>query len=96
MELIFWGTFALLLFIACIIGIIALYLQLKRWAWEEMDINLPPKTKPTESYWEFFEGSVTPTYACNSCNYKSDEKFWHCPCCGKHMKNHNIKIKEEE
>ena len=39
MELIFWGTFALLLFIACIIGIIALYLQLKRWAWEEMDIN---------------------------------------------------------
>ncbi len=88
MELIFWGTFALLFFIACIIGIFALYLQLKNWAWEEMDIELPPKTKQQESYWETLEDSVTPTYVCKACNYESDEKYWHCPYCGKLMENH--------
>ena len=87
-ALIFCIIFGILFLIACVIGVVALYLALKNWAWEEMDIELPPKIKSQESYWEFFESSVTPTYIYNSCNYESDEKFWHCPCCGKYMKNH--------
>lgn len=86
--LIFTVILAVLFIIACIIGVVALYLALKRWAWEEMDIELPPKAKPQESYWETLEDSITLTYVCRKCNYESDEKYWHCPCCGRLMENH--------
>ena len=54
-KIIFFGTLAVLFLVACFIGVIALYLALKNWAWENMDIELPPKSKPKESYWNFFE-----------------------------------------
>ena len=87
-ALIFVIILGILFLIACLIGVVALYLALKNWAWEVMGIELPPKAKPQETYWETLEDSVTPTYVCKACNYESDEKFWHCPCCGKFMENH--------
>ena len=90
-KIIFFGTLAVLFLVACFIGVIALYLALKNWAWENMDIELPPKSKPQESYWNFFEDNSIITshaFVCHSCNYKSDKKYWHCPCCGKFMENH--------
>lgn len=82
-----------LLIMACVIGVIALYLSLKNWAWEQMDIELPPKAKPQESYWETLEDSVTPAYVCRECNFESDRKYWHCPFCGKKMENYVVKRK---
>lgn len=87
-ALIFCIILAVLFIIACVIGVVALYLALKNWAWEQLDIELPPKAKPQETYWETLEDSVTPTYVCRSCNYESDRKFWHCPYCGKKMGNY--------
>lgn len=61
---------------------------------EEFDKTIWPFNKKEESYWYFFEDSVTPTFVCHSCNYKSDKKFWYCPSCGRLMKNgeegHNV------
>lgn len=87
-QIIFFSICGILFILACLIGVIALYLALKNWAWEEMDIELPPKSKPQESYWEFFEDSVVPTYICKKCRFRSDRRFCYCPNCGKFMKNH--------
>lgn len=88
MELIFFGILAVLFIVACLIGVVALYLALKNWAWEQMDIELPPKAKPQESYWETLEDdSVTLTYVCNNCEGESDWKYAYCPHCGKRMEN---------
>lgn len=87
MELIFLVTLAVLFIAACLIGVVALYLNLKNWAYDEMNIELPPKTKPEESYWETLEDSVTPTYVCNACNCECDWKYAYCPHCGKRMEN---------
>lgn len=86
--LIFFGILAALLILACIIGVIALYLNLKNWAYDEMNIELPPKKKSGESYWETLEDSVTPTYVCRACNLESDWKYPYCPNCGKEMENY--------
>lgn len=83
--LIFSVILAGLFIVACLIGVVALYLALKNWAWEQMDIELPPKT---ESYWEFLEDSVMPIYICKRCRFRSDRKYWHCPSCGRLMDNH--------
>ena len=87
---IFFVIFGILFLIACVIGVVALYLALKDWAWEQLDIELPPKAKvkPQESYWEFLEDSVEPTYICRKCRFRSDRKFYYCPNCGKFMENH--------
>lgn len=92
MELAFLVTLAVLFIAACLIGVVALYLQLKNWAYDEMDIELPPKAKPVESYWETLEDdSVTPTYVCNNCEDESDWKYPYCPHCGKRMENYKRK-----
>ena len=88
-TLIFCIILAVLFIIACVIGVVAIYLALKRWAWEEMDIELPPKAKPQETYWETLEDSVTPTYVCHKCNSESDWKYVYCPICGVRMSNYN-------
>lgn len=88
MGLIFWVTLAVLFIIACAIGVVALYLCLKNWAYDEMDIELPPKKKPKESYWNTLEDSVTPTYVCDKCNGGSDKKYAYCPTCGMRMMNY--------
>lgn len=92
-ALIFCVILAVLFIIACVIGVVALYLALKRWAWEELDIELPPKSRPAESYWETLEDSVTPTYVCHECNRDSDWKYAYCPHCGKRMGNYIVKRK---
>lgn len=90
MELAFWVILAVLFILACIIGVVALYLSLKRWAWEEMEIVLPPKTKPQESYWETLQdGCVTLVYVCNNCNGESNKKYAYCPTCGIRMRNYD-------
>ena len=48
--LVFCIILGTLFIIACIIGVIALYLALRNWAWNEMDIELPPKVKISETY----------------------------------------------
>ena len=88
MKLIFLVTLAVLFVAACLIGVFALYLNLKNWAYDEMDIELPPKAKPRESYWKMLDDdSVTPTYVCNACNCEGDWKYPYCPHCGKRMEN---------
>lgn len=87
MKLAFWVILAVLFILACVIGVIALYLSLKNWAWEEMNIMLPPKAEPKKSYWGAIENSVVPTYVCGECGYKSDRKYRRCPWCGKEMRN---------
>lgn len=87
MKLIFFGILAVLFITACAIGVVALYLSLKDWAWENMNIMLPPKAEPKESYWETLENSVVPTYVCGECGYKSDRKYRCCPWCGKKVRN---------
>lgn len=86
--MIFCIILGILFLIACVFGVIALYFMLKSWAWEEFDIELPPKAKPKESYWEMLEDSITPTYKCQKCRFKSDRRFCYCPNCGKFMENH--------
>ena len=87
-TLIFCIVLGTLFIIACIIGVIALYLAVKNWAWETMDIELPPKAKEqSEAYWETLMTGVEPTYVCNVCNYESDRKYWYCPHCGRKMDN---------
>ena len=88
---IFIVIFGILFLIACVIGVVALYLALKNWAWEQMDIELPPKGKTQESYWETLEDSVTPTYVCHSCNRDSEMRYKYCPWCGKKMDNYNLR-----
>ena len=88
MELIFLVILAVLFIAACLIGVVALYLNLKDWAYDEMNIELPPKAKPEKSYWETLEDSVTPTYVCKECNCDSDWKYAYCPHCGKRMENY--------
>lgn len=93
-TLIFVIILGILFIIACMIGVVALYLALKNWAWEVMDIELPPKAKPQETYWETLEDCVTPTYMCRACNYESEWKYKYCPWCGKKMENYVVKMKE--
>lgn len=89
-ALIFFGVLAVLLIIACIIGVIALYFNLKNWVWKEMKIELPPKANPAESYWETTMDDVTPTYVCHSCGRDSDMRYKYCAWCGKKMDNYNL------
>ena len=84
--LVFCIILGTLFIIACIIGVIALYLALRNWAWEMMDIELPPKAK-SKTYWETLMTGVEPTYVCNACNYESDRKYRCCPYCGCKMDN---------
>lgn len=93
MELVFWGTLAMLFIAACLIGVVALYLALKNWAYDEMDIELPPKAKPQTSYWETLGDNVTLCYVCNACNGESSEKYMYCPRCGKRMSNYDKRRK---
>lgn len=88
LEQIFIVIFGILFLIACVIGVVALYLALKNWAWEQLDIELPPKSKKEKSYWETLETAVELTYVCNACNYESDKKYKHCPWCGIEMDNY--------
>lgn len=88
---IFLTILGVLFVIACVIGVVALYFTLKGWAWDEFEIELPPKSKPKESYWEILEDSVTPTYVCNKCNYESVKMYKHCPNCGIKMNNRRNK-----
>lgn len=85
---IFFTILGVLFVIACIIGVVALYFTLKGWAWDEFEIELPPKSKPKESYWEILENSVTPTYVCHECLNESDRRYTYCPTCGKRMSNY--------
>lgn len=88
-TLIFCVILAVLFIITSIIGVIALYLALKNWAWEQMDIELPPKAKPQESYWETLGDSVTLVYVCHKCNGESNKKYAYCPTCGIRMNNYD-------
>lgn len=86
---IFVTILGVLFVIACIIGVAALYFTLKAWVWNEFDINLPPKAKPEESFWETLEDSVTPTYVCHECHDESYKRYVYCPTCGKRMSNYD-------
>ena len=41
-ALIFYVILAVLFIVACLIGVVALYLALKGWAHDELNIELPP------------------------------------------------------
>ncbi|MBR2248558.1 MAG: hypothetical protein IJ880_16340 [Bacilli bacterium] len=58
---------------------------------EEFDkIIWPFNKKEQESYWETLRDDVVLAYVCGECRYKSDRKYWYCPCCGKKMGNYKI------
>ena len=88
---IFCAVFGTLFLLACLIGVMAMYFYVKGWIYDVMGIELPPKAKAQESYWETTMDSVTPTYACHSCNRESELRYKYCPWCGKKMDNYNLR-----